>query len=1106
MVKKVASFVFTLIIFLVSYDLQAQFDQERFGKNRIQHKNIEWYAFSSNNFDVYYYDGGMNNARMAINYLEAEFDRLTQMIGYVAYTKPKIFIYNSPEELLQSNLNLNKDIYTINGQTFFSKLLGEVAFTGTKESFKKELVYVTSKIIIEEMLYGSSVADAFQANLINSFPYWFIEGAAMYMAHGWSREMDDYMRIHFANDKAPKIQKLKDKESALVGQSIWNYIVEKHGRRYMSSVLNLSRISRNAENSISNTLGVSYKAFNEQWQSYYVKINEPVKNNFKSLNQKNEIASTSSSFEGAINDMKFSPDGKHLAYVINNGGRYKVQVRELTTNRERTIYKGGSVSADQSANLTSPVIAWRDTLNLAIASFKRGTTTLRSRAIDGSAQDKIFLRNITQILSFNFNSSGKTMAISAMSGGKTDLYTLNVKGQGRRITNDLFDNINPVWLNDSTLVYSSNFTQLPDSVANLQAPDIKLLPSYFNLFKVELADSVITTKLSNNNYTNIRPVVLNSAFVLHLSDQSGIMNLMRMSVENGTSGQVSSFNRSISAFDYSSRINRIAFSVKEGNKSVLYIEPFQNLDQFTMSTPRVQMAQAKLMSERIATRRSEASEKPTQDMSKPVDVAIDNLLVTKPATTSVSTSTDSIPPRKNLTGSINMDRLKFENKGGIDTDNYSFDTLLVSGTSTQRLNAFSRNDILNNFRKQSLRKSVMGPRRMEPEFITNNLKNNWVIDPLRGFGVSLNGKMTDLLDNHSFQGGIMFPLDFRSGSDLFFEYELLKYRVDVRGRIDRRAIQLTNGELFQKYVLTKSEIGLSYPISVHSRFTIAPFVAKTQYLNLNPDSILRGQQADQNRLNINYAGGKFEFVIDKTRQMGLYMQQGIKGKIGVVHYQGLNASERSFSNAYLDFRNYQKIHKNITLATRIFAGSFFGNNPQTYLVGGMNNWLFNRFHQPPSNRPEASPVRNPQAVENSNILFAEFVDLRGYNYDEIRGRNVITFTSELRLPVFSYLSRGNITSNFIKNFQLVGFYDVGSSWNQAPPWQRVNDQNTEVISSPGSPFLITVNNFNNPWLQSYGAGLRTVLMNYYVKVDVARPVRNFQTADLKLYVTLGYNF
>lgn len=1124
--------LFILLFFLAPSVLFAQFDRERFGKNRIQHKNIEWYLYSSNNFEVYYYDGGMNNARMAIDFLESEFDRLTQTIGYVAYTKPKVFIYNSPEELLQSNLNLNKAEYTIDGQTYFSRLIGEMAFEGTWEKFKKDLLFTTSKIIIEEMLYGSTIVDAFQSNLINSFPDWFVDGAARYVGYGWSREMDDFVRHYFKDNKNIKLHRLTEKEAELVGQSIWNFIVEKYGRRYVSSILNLSRINRNEENSIANTIGLNYKSFQEQWRQFYLTTSEPVFTSFKEANKANQINETGGAKLGAINDIKFSPDAKHLAYVINNGGKYRVLIREMSTGRERTIFSGGSSTPDQPANLTSPVIAWRDTLNLTIATFRGGVTTLRSRAIDGSAQDKIFLRNITQILTLDFNSTGRNMVLSAISNGKTDIYTLNVRGVGRRLTNDVFDNISPVFLNDSTIIFSSNRTELPDSVLT-KTPDVKLLPDYFNLYKVYLNDTTNKLeKLTNQNNINSRPRVLNSNNILLMSDQSGIMNLNRLTISNGIMSQVSAFNKSIEVFDYSSRINRIAYALREGNQSRLFVESFSNVDQFTPSTPRVQLLQAKNLSERIASRRTEIEEeeknkareeRPTFERSnRPNVVKADSTLnirledimsgrvsPIRPLDSSQSVPADSIPVPKNLTGSINTDRLRFERSGAIDTENYTFDTIpsAVSLLEATRTQASTRSNLLENFRRQGLQKRVIGPRRMEPQFITSSLNTDWLVDPLRGFGIRLAGEMTDILDNHVFKGSVMTPLDFRSGSDVYFEYEYLKQRVDARLRYDRRAIQRNEGDLtFQRYVLNRLELGFSYPVSVHARFTAAPFVARTQYFNLNPDSILRSQFPDRNRLDVNYAGATAEFVIDKTQQIGLYSQYGMKGKVGLRHYQGLNLGERSFTNFYLDVRNYQKIHKNVVFASRLFAGSFFGQNPQNYLVGGMNNWLFNQFRRPQANRPEQSPLRNPEGVENSNILFAEFVDLRGFLFDEIRGRNVITFTNELRVPLFSYLSRGNITSNFIKNFQMVAFYDVGSAWNEAAPWERINDRNTEVIRTPGSPFVITLNNFGSAWLQSYGVGLRTVFLNYYFKLDVARPVRNFETEDLRLYVTLGYNF
>ncbi|MBT0810881.1 PD40 domain-containing protein [Litoribacter ruber] len=1110
----VLSFV---LLFGFTPETKAQFDRERFGKNRVQHKNMEWSYYSSNNFEVYYYDGGQAKARMAIDYLESQFDRITQMIGYVAYTKPKVFIYNSREDLLQSNLNLNKNEYTVDGQTYFSKLLAEVPFTGQYPEFKEELIYGVSKAIIEEMLYGSSIADAFQSNLINSFPEWFVDGAALYLAKGWSREMDDFVRHYLHNNPRPRMHRLRDEEAGLVGQSIWNFIVEKYGRRYISSILNLSRINRNEENSIANTIGINYRNFSDQWRGYYVGLNEPVLSTFKSINEDKVITTTSPRRQGSINDVKFSPDGKNLAYVQNTNGKYRVVVRDLSSGRERAVYRGGYNVDDQRPNFTSPVIAWKDTLNLAIATFRRGTSTLRLRAIDGSGQDKIFLRNLTQILDIDFNSNGRNMVLSAISNGKTEIYTLNMRGQGRRLTNDVFDNISPVFLNDSTIVFSSNRTDLPDSLLNERIFDISNLADYYNLFRIDVGDSVVTTRLTNTNTKNFRPKVLNRNFVLHLSDQSGIMNVSRYGLGSSVSSQVSAFNKSLIAFDYSPQTNQWAYSVQDGIQSKLVVETFPNLDQFTPSTPRVQLAQAKLLNERTATRRDRRetpAERRTQqravrpdevvtDTITPaptVDINLDDLLIG-----GGGVARDTVPTTPQ-TGTINTDRLRFEGRGGIDTDNYVFDTVPEIDRST-RLAGAGRSSALDAYRQQTMQKRVTGPNTYVPRFIASSLNTNFVVDPLRGFGVSLNAEMTDLLDNHAFRGGIMTTLDFRSGSDVFFEYEYLKQRIDVRGRFDRRAVLWSEGiETYQRYVLTKTELGFSYPFTVHSRVMLAPFVAKTQYFNLNPDSIIRGGEGMENRLDINYAGGRAEFVVDRTNQLGLYMQQGFKGKIGFVHYQGLNESQRSFSNAYLDLRNYQKVSKNITLATRLFAGSFFGNNPQTYMVGGMDNWLFNQFYEPPANRPEASPVRNPTGRENTNLLFAEFVDLRGYDYDEIRGNNVITFSAELRIPIFSYLSRGNIASNFVKNFQLVGFYDAGSSWNEAAPWERINDRNTEVIDTEGSPFNITVNNFSNPWLQSYGAGLRTVLLNYYVKFDVARPVRDYTVERPRFYVTLGYNF
>ena len=63
---RVFRYLFLILFLSCGTEAWAQFDQERFGKNRVQHKEFKWYFYTSANFEVYYYDKGGVNAKMAI--------------------------------------------------------------------------------------------------------------------------------------------------------------------------------------------------------------------------------------------------------------------------------------------------------------------------------------------------------------------------------------------------------------------------------------------------------------------------------------------------------------------------------------------------------------------------------------------------------------------------------------------------------------------------------------------------------------------------------------------------------------------------------------------------------------------------------------------------------------------------------------------------------------------------------------------------------------------------------------------------------------------------------------------------------------------------------
>lgn len=155
--------VFLLVILIfTSFFIYGQKSEEVFGKNRIQYKNIEWRYYSSENFDVYFYDEGEDLAKKSAEYLEVEFDRITDILGYAPFNKSKIFLYNSTIDLQQSNVGVNKTYFTIGGQTNFVKSNVEIAYPGTYSEFKHELIYKVSKMLINDMMFGGSLTDMLQ--------------------------------------------------------------------------------------------------------------------------------------------------------------------------------------------------------------------------------------------------------------------------------------------------------------------------------------------------------------------------------------------------------------------------------------------------------------------------------------------------------------------------------------------------------------------------------------------------------------------------------------------------------------------------------------------------------------------------------------------------------------------------------------------------------------------------------------------------------------------------------------------------------------------------------------------------------------------------------
>ena len=1052
-----------------------QLSKEPFGKNRMQYTRFDWNFFATDNFEMHYYRGGKDIAEMGGKYLEEQFPRLAGIIGYYPYSKTKVYIYNSIAELQQSNVELNaKSKFTIAGETDFVRPLVEVAHDGRMESYQKELVKNVTKLYIEDMMFGGSFTEMFSNSYLLRLPDWFIEGAASYIAEGWSVAMDGFIREMILSGSLEKLNNLQGEEARIVGHSIWNYIALYYGNEKVSQILNMTRVSRNEQRSIKVSLGVSFKDFMGGWQEFYTpnysemayQFWEPG-DQFKLMrkNRKNR----------KYHQIKFSQSHNYLAYTENKDGQFKIKVLNLNTDKTKTVFSGGLKRTSQKNDPEIPLIEWIGENRIAFIYVTQNIYKMGTYDMDSEKRQATSLGQFDQIKHFSINSKGNVAVMSAEKDGQNDLYITSLRRQAtRRITRDYYDDIDPVFLPGSnSIVFASN---RPNDTLGTDLKSIDELPKWFNLFLYNLDTSAnLLTRLTNTDANEKKPKGAFGTTYYYLSDNQGIFHLYKADLKTMVHEQVTNFPYDIKDFDLThDETGRIGFIMLDRKKEYPFLLSGYKLDsvRFTPATKRENFLTGKKVRKRIALSRERTA---VQKLDSTLQAEIE------------------LSKEKYVGDTIE----KFNPHELLDPDEYSFKPTRAT---------YSKNEsYLSIYRRIFKESNFYGPFPHVVRFGTNSITSSIVIDPLWGVGLDVETLLNSILENHVIFTGLTADLNFGSGK-FFGEYQYLKNPIDYHARYERRFLTyLTRNATTiaeHKYHVDHFEVGVSIPLNPTFRVGVSPYYFHSQFYDITPVLVAGGQSGED------YMGYRAEMVFDNSTRHGLNVIKGQRGKLTLTQNLSLDHPNLSFHKFEIDLRNYLPIHRDLTFATKFFYGHTFGPAAKPFILGGMDNWILNKT--------EIKDAQDFLFVErnkfNRDLMFIEYVtSLRGFNYNRQNGEDALLLNAELRWPAVKYFSKGFINSNFLRNLQLIGFCDIGTSWTGPGPWSDQNENST-FVKTPNknqqitSNFTYNVRNFRNPWLIGYGWGVRTSLLGYFLKFDMAWPYQDYVVKNPVYYVTLGHDF
>lgn len=1128
----------------------AQVNAERFGQNRVQYKKYIFSYYESDNFITHFYQGGQDVAKYVIKTAEDNLDDISKLFDFRYNKRIDIIVYNNIHELNQTNIGIYEPDQSPGGTVNLPDNKIFIYFNGDHGDLRRQVRQNIARIYLNKMARGTNFSEAVQNAVLLNLPDWYKFGLERYIGEGWNSETEDRLRDGILSGRFKRLNRLQRDELILVGQSLWHYIEEVHGKTALTNILYLTRVNHSVDNGFLFVLGEDLEVVMENWYEYYT-------TRFNDEKKKTQWPPDSTIIKTRINknrsyyQPRLSSDGRYVAYISNDMGRYRVHLRNTETNKTKIVLRGGFRTNTLFTDESSPLLAWEPGgKKLAIIREKKANTYLHLYDVETKKKVRNPVRKFQRVLSFNFIDS-KQLVISATQNGQTDifLYTL-ASTTTRKITDDFYDDLQPAYVEADGIkgiLFSSNREN--DTLVSQRYESQVIQPQY-DLFFYDLnANQNILYRVTSNPLAReSHPQQYDADEFCFLSDENGIRNRYTGHFEKTFDHFQKTYyfkwkqtgeKDSISVHEqipFESVMERKVAELYDSSRSPVYkiagvTRPVTNysynIREQSVAPQRgvaLEMFRRKgkvhFRKYRMETMQSDTPPRMTEYMVKlkrgPLIIE-DNKKKAEPVKPSA--------PAADTSGLAKGSR-PFDFQSDFDFGITLFDWDSVAAA---KLSAGEEGYV---FRFSRVRPYFV---RFMTDKVITSFDNNLIVtryqpftgfyttQPLPIFGIKMG--ITDLLEDHKIYGGIRLP--FHQGfknMEFFITYENLKTRLDKRFTVYRGA--------------NSSNVEVSFGNSGLS--TITELSVKTTYLEMElkyPFNVLQAlkgslffrndnlvfKSVDFLSLNIppmtdNWLGLRTEYVFDNCLEVMPNIRYGTRFKAFAEVQKQFPTEDKNISDGFdipvvqfnkkvlgvvgFDLRHYQKLYRQIIWATRVTAGASFGNAKMIYYLGGLDNWFtlpsYNKFDN-------LTPINF-----NNGYAFQTLASpLRGFKQNARNGDKFVLVNTELRIPVFSALIHSPIRMEFIRNFQLVGFFDVGTAWEGLSPFAESNPLFTERIPNTtiNPSVIINVKKYRTPVIMGFGPGLRTSLLGYFMRLDLAWGYDSGEiTRKPMVYFSLGMDF
>ncbi|MEI8201364.1 MAG: hypothetical protein WCH34_00005, partial [Bacteroidota bacterium] len=522
---------FGLLMLILSqpYRTDAQFYngmQMSFGKNRVQYKNNFWTYYRFDKFDVYFYTGGKQLAAFASRYCTDHMKEIESLLDFEAKDKIQFIVFNTLSDLKQTNIGLVSDEqYNVGGITHILENKVFIYYDGELQHFEQQIRAGLTRILINQLVYGATIASKIKNNAIINIPDWWVDGLTAYVSQGWSTELEHKLRIAIESGKFKKFNQLTGEDALLAGHSLWKYISDTYGEKTIPNLVYMTKVSRNIESGFLYVLGISFQTLISDWIDYYTKRFTNYAGDSTALNNMG-IFKTRKNTEWVYSNLKLSPDGKQLAYTTNQSGKHKIWLYQFEKAKKKRIYKRGQ-SLEEKIDYSYPVLAWHPFgTGIMYVTEEKGGLYMYFYDIQTRKREKFTMEYFDKVLDLSYSQDAKNIVMSVDMKGQTDIVVYNLASRTFfPVTNDIYDDLNPRFINNSKdIVFSSNRTN--DTLKKSEPYNGQTLSKFHDIYMYRFSEKndVLLNLTNTPNVDETRPLSVGYNEICFLSNGTGIYN------------------------------------------------------------------------------------------------------------------------------------------------------------------------------------------------------------------------------------------------------------------------------------------------------------------------------------------------------------------------------------------------------------------------------------------------------------------------------------------------------------------------------------------------------------------------------------------------------